>query len=116
MGPSEMKEIYGKLFMEGFLESSGRELWIYDPNTTQIEIFDLNVGSVDSLPSHFVGFNGSVYFSSTNSNFEFLWKYDFVESPTIVSLNVTEPKNLYVWKNRIFFSGKMGSANAELIA
>jgi ELWxxDGT repeat protein len=124
-GRSLLTAYAGRLFFQGD-DSSGRELWSYDPATgTAALVADIVPGSTGSYPAYLTVYDGRLFFTASTDVFTDgtdLWAYDATTRTVTEVADIDEsgpgetPVELTLYDDRLFFAHGDSATGSELWA
>jgi ELWxxDGT repeat protein/VCBS repeat-containing protein len=108
--PSNLTVVNNTLFFSATNGLNGIELWSLDltqPDATPTLVRDIRSGG-DSSPANLVNFNGTLYFRANDGTGLGLWRSDGTAAGTTRVAGITQPGNLTVVGNNLFFRAGTG--------
>jgi ELWxxDGT repeat protein len=98
----------GKLYFTSRTDSTGTELFVYDPATAQARLFqNLAPGNIPSLPEFLTEYRGRLYFAGGDGNgTSQLWRYDGINIPERITVSnywAAVPYALSVFNDKLYF-------------
>lgn len=117
--PRDFVRVDGRVFFTATTSAEGRELWTTDGSGAQL-VEDIFPGADDGVTEPLTVFEDEVYFPADDGSGEELWRSDGTSSGTekLVDLQTaspgSQPRELTVMGNRLFFAADAGSEGNEL--
>lgn len=121
--PSGMTYSAGKVYFKASEGINGVELWSTDGTSAGTSLVkNIAAGSADSNPTNFVEMGGKTYFTASDSRGNELWSTDGTTVGTLFVSDINQtspgassnPKDLYSWNGKLYFSADNGSIGREL--
>ncbi len=112
-GITAVKSINDKVFFAGTHDLYGTELYVREEQSGGIKFLkDINPGYASSSPDQFIVFNDQVFFIAYSPDYGLsVWKSDGTSEGTqlVYGANDSNPQNLMVFKNKLYFTTSLGS-------
>ncbi|WP_053540396.1 ELWxxDGT repeat protein [Anabaena sp. WA102] len=117
---SNLTNINGVLYFQGYTATNGFELWKIDSTTGQPVVIDIVSGGGSSSPTNLTNVNGTLFFAAYNvANGQELWKIDSTGNPVLVKdinpgSGYSSPSSLFNVNGTLYFTANDGTNGVEL--
>jgi len=118
---SDVIDVSGTVFFVATDGLRGRELWKSDGTVAGTSLVkDIMPGGVSSSPQSLVNFNGTLFFSASDTNGRELWKSDGTSAGTVMVKDINPgdatsyPRYLTVFNGSLFFAANNTTNGTEL--
>ncbi|WP_160139006.1 T9SS type A sorting domain-containing protein [Chryseobacterium sp. c4a] len=106
--PNYLTKFKNKLFFINRTTQYGIEIYYYDDTSNSITCLDVTPGNSSSNPSFLTVYNDNLYFYNIANNKYYIYKYDGINSPTIIHQeNITTPGGNYDYTGICGYNGKI---------